>query len=520
MSHMLQRVPRSIAWTLIVTAVCGLSTVASGQQFQQPVAQDQGYAGGNIPIADGPPFQTQSPTPQVQPTSFDRDSAADIVPPPLPPPPPPTSAETPNADLTQRVADLEKRLADFAKQDTTAKAQAPSRPLVVPSGRIQFDAAGFTQNAASDAQFGNIRDAVGFRRARLALLGEYQVIDYIVEMDFANRGADAVINSKSQSTAFKDVYIQMRELPLLGNVRVGHFKECFGLEQLTSDNYTTFMERSVDDEGAFVPGRNNGIMAFDWSQNQRATWAVGAFTNQTGFDQPPLFQYDHWGLDVAARATYLPWYDEASGGRGVFHTGIDYAFRSAPDDRGAFGIRPEAAFAPAVVNLKLTDVDHWQVVDTEAALVYGPLSLQSEFFAATVDRLNGVSNNFYGTYAYVSYFLTGENRPYNRKMGVFDRVRPYEDFFRVRTGDGNIATGIGAWEVAYRFSYIDMLDGLTTTGAGRAADHTVGLNWYLNPYTRMMFNYVHSLDTYNVSAAHSVSGGTIDTVMVRFAMDF
>ena len=34
------------------------------------------------------------------------------------------------------------------------------------------------------------------------------------------------------------------DLPVLGNVRVGHFKECFGLEQLTSDNYTTFMERS------------------------------------------------------------------------------------------------------------------------------------------------------------------------------------------------------------------------------------------------------------------------------------
>ena len=63
----------------------------------------------------------------------------------------------------------------------------------------------------------------------------------------------------------------------------------------------------------------------------------------------------------------------------------------------------------------------------------------------------------------MSYFLTGENRPYNRKMGVFDRVKPYEDFFRVRTCDGNVATGRGAWEVAYRFSYIDMLDGLTTT---------------------------------------------------------
>jgi len=100
-------------------------------------------------------------------------------------------------------------------------------------------------------------------------------------MDFANRGINAVINSKDQSTAFKDVYVQVLELPLLGNVRVGHFKECFGLEDLTSDNYTTFMERSVDDEGAFVPGRNDGIMAFNWSENQRAAGSTGRTTAGT-----------------------------------------------------------------------------------------------------------------------------------------------------------------------------------------------------------------------------------------------
>ena len=237
-------------------------------------------------------------------------------------------------------------------------------------------------------------------------MGEYEQFDYIVEMDFANRGVNSAINQKDQSTAFKDVYIQMRELPAIGNVRVGHFKECFGLEQLTSDNYTTFMERSVDDEGAFVPGRNDGIMAYNWTESQRATWAIGAFTNQTGYDQPPTFQYDHWGLDLTMRATYLPWYDEASGGRGLLHLGADYAYRSAPDHIANFAARPECNFAPSIVNLTagtstatstdLTDVNDWQVVDGEAALVYGPLSFQTEVFGTTVNRLGGVNNNFTG----------------------------------------------------------------------------------------------------------------------------
>ena len=39
-----------------------------------------------------------------------------------------------------------------------------------------------------------------------------------------------------------------------------------------------------------------------------------------------------------------------------------------------------------------------------------------------VDRVGAApTSTFYGTYAFVSYFLTGEHRPYNRKLGVPDR---------------------------------------------------------------------------------------------------
>lgn len=424
-------------------------------------------------------------------------------------------------DLARRVADLEKRLAQATAADSAAKEKAAGRPLIAPSGRIQFDVANFSQNAASVAEIGEAKNTVGFRRARIALLGSaFDVCDYIIEMDFANRGVNSVVNAKDQSTGFKDVYMQVRELPLVGNVRVGHFKECFGMEQLHSDNYLTFMERWVGDEGAFVPGRNDGIMAFNWTENERATWAIGAFTNQTGFDQPPTFVYDHWGLDFTTRATYLPWYDEPSGGRGVLHTGLAYSYRSAPDHTMSFSARPESGFAPAVVNFTLTNLQDAQVVGAEAAFAYGPLSFQSEVFGMSANRINGTTNTFYGTYAYVSYFLTGENRPYNRKLGVFDRVRPYENFFRVRTGDGDVATGCGAWEVAYRFSYIDMMDNMTIKGAGIATDHTLGLNWYLNPFSRIAWNYVHSQDVYNPAANTRVTGGALDIFEMRFAMDF
>lgn len=59
-----------------------------------------------------------------------------------------------------------------------------------------------------------------------------------------------------------------------------------------------------------------------------------------------------------------------------------------------------------------------------------------------VDRIGGANPEFHAWYLTASYFLTGEHRPYRRRAGIFDRVQPFEEFFRVGT-KGGIATGLG-----------------------------------------------------------------------------
>jgi phosphate-selective porin OprO/OprP len=53
---------------------------------------------------------------------------------------------------------------------------------------------------------------------------------------------------------------------------------------------------------------------------------------------------------------------------------------------------------------------------------------------------------------------------------------------------------------------------------GLISDHTVGLNWWLNPYTRMMWDYVNSRSTPGDPAATPMT--TQHIYEMRVAIEF
>jgi len=172
------------------------------------------------------------------------------------------------ASLADEVAELKAWKAEMLKKEAAANKKAAGKPSVKAGGRIQWDLANYDQDAVSLAHpYGNLLNGSEFRRARIFLRGDaFHVVDYKLQFDFADSNA-----------VFKDVYITVNELPILQHVRFGHFKEPFGLEQLGSARYITFMERSLSDEGAIVPARNTGVMAFGHSESENLTWAIGGF---------------------------------------------------------------------------------------------------------------------------------------------------------------------------------------------------------------------------------------------------
>jgi len=277
---------------------------------------------------------------------------------------------------------------------------------------------------------------------------------------------------------------------------VGQFAEPFSLEEKTSSRFSTFMERSLPN--AFVPGRNIGAMLFSPFLHKRMTGAVGVFRDTDDFGGNGTSGDGEYNETV--RVTGLPWYQRK--GEHLLHLGASFSHRNSNNDQLRIQERPEAHLASHFVDTGTFTAKTMDLYGAESALVLGPLSLQGEYVTALTNAKASGDPRFGGFYFYGSYFLTGEHRPYNRELAVFSRVRPKRDFLGPKRGPG-------AWEVAVRYSTIDLSDELIN---GRELyDITVGLNWYLNPHLRWMWNYIFT-DLNSVGNAHILA--------TRFQVDF
>ena len=387
--------------------------------------------------------------------------------------------------IEQRLAELEEMVREL--REKSAKKTLPS---VTINGVFQADVGWIQQDLASRQKYGDIQDGADFRRARLSAKGSItETSNYFFQMDFGFFGRPT----------FTDVWVEQTQVPLLGNVRIGQWKQPFGLEVVSSFRYTTFMERSLLFQ-PFTPFRHMGVGFYDHTEELYATWAASVF--RSGQDQFGGTLTDDGGWGTAERATMLPMWEED--GKRYLHLAAGHFFHAPPDETYDFRTIPEfyiGANGPGAVgtsgqavpggangtpfflatgNLNLSS---YNVVGSELLWVDGPISLQSEAMVTMCD-FQGQSCALPGVYAQAGWFLTGEHRPYDRRLGTIDRVIPKENF------GVNAAGGSGAWEVAARFSWLNLND--NGIQGGQLTDWTAGVNWYWNPNTKLVFNYVHA----------------------------
>jgi phosphate-selective porin OprO/OprP len=198
------------------------------------------------------------------------------------------SGEDQSADALQdqRIASLDNAFKSFQE-----KANKKTYPSVSVNGVFQSDAGWIHQDSNSETQYGQIQDGANFRRARLSAKGSVtELTNYFFQMDFGFFGRPT----------FTDVWLEQTKVPLFGNVRIGQWKQPFGLETVSSFRYTTFMERSVLFQ-PFTPFRHIGIGFYDHSDDLSNTWAASVF--RSGQDQFGGTLSSDGGYGMAERLT-------------------------------------------------------------------------------------------------------------------------------------------------------------------------------------------------------------------------
>src|SRR5271157_3943159 len=206
-----------------------------------------------------------------------------------------------------------------------------------PGGQFQLDTTWF--NAGNTVQFGprgigKLRDGTDPRRIRLRVEGAmYENTLYNFEIEFAQSTLQqagttgpfgpltSTFNTPVQMSPIPtEMFVGQRNIPIIGNIRIGNQKEPFGFEQLLSTRFLNFMERSFNNDAfyaALTNGYKPGVMIYNTAFDLRMTWAAGVFKNVT----------NNWDFQVGGgdwaetmRVTGLLLYEDE--GRKVMHLGI------------------------------------------------------------------------------------------------------------------------------------------------------------------------------------------------------
>jgi phosphate-selective porin OprO and OprP len=465
--------------------------------------------------------------------------------------------ETPNKDFTMHIS-------CWTQWDNVWWNQSPAltAPVSRTGGFVNY--AGPGQGVASGPGLGGIgdlQDGVFFRRIRPNFEGTFwETYEY--------RFIPAFENNQFNTAGIDEMWVGARNVPVLGKIRVGHVKNAMGLEgdMTSSSRCMTFMERSAYSESIEM---SQNFLTGIWFQNafldERTTYTLVVARPDQGSSTDSFFGDGQWALQ--GRLTGLPIYEDE--GRHLLHLGASGGFRNgtnvvsnapggvytSPWNTVQLRARPE--MRDDVPAGSLINADNTRLIDTgviasdaqfllglETLYIRGPFSFQAEYGwnwvqdatgilpGATAPPAPGYRNAlvpaqnyvFSGGYLQVAYTLTGENRAYDKAGGTlarayFGKAGPYNRAWVVRDEDGHLCWNWGAWEVAARYSYVDLNDGagLNAIQGGRLQGVTLGLNWYLNNNLSVNFDWAH--DTrYDTPAG--VPEGTVNGFGTRVQFQF
>ncbi|MCA9088501.1 MAG: ATPase [Planctomycetaceae bacterium] len=451
------------------------------------------------------------------------------------------SADAPEDELTRRLKALEaeweahklKLSSEKIAADQKAKQKeldGKKKPTMKINGRIHLDywafpeatpGIGYFEHPASmppNAQQGqDPEDRFAFRRVRLEMKGDLlESMLYRLQVDFADPSDPAI----------KDVYIGFRDLPYNQELLIGNQKRPLGLDALNSSRFNVFLERPFVVEAFNEDARRLGIAVYGVSDDEFINWRYGVY-NLENVSSDGAYIGDAYQLSLNGRLSISPIY-ECDGARYlhmaiagvVAHPNGDANSMSSNSNEGRFRTRPEARSSNRWLDTgAISGAFAYEILGLEMMYNDGPFQLTSEYQFNWTQRSGGRQDvMFHGAYVYASYFLTGEHMAYDRASGTLDRVKVKNNFFCVDNLSGQHGTGLGAWQVAARYSYLDVSDGDIFGGVGHSG--TLAMNWHWNDYAKVQFNAIYGAIDDHKDVGGGYTGGDYWILGTRFAVDF
>lgn len=380
-------------------------------------------------------------------------------------------------------------------------------------GVLQFDAANYFQPGAgpitSDFRRGgapgensrgrNLASGTNIRRGRIGIDGKvFNDIEYNFLYDFGGAGVE-------DAGHIQEAWLQYSGLKPF-HLKVGVTRPSLGLEDQGSTNGMLFLERPTStDLQASIAGADFRESAQLYLAQKRLYAMVGLTSRLVGVINTTgsgVTQPYNQSINGVARLAFLPVLGEDY----LVHTGVHGSRAFSVSDTGG----PDGTGTRFPVDLRERAelrVDGTRLIDTggingrhantagaEVAAQKQQFLVQAEYEYMQVERRDGLANpDFYGWYVEGAWTLTGERRKFNTGTYAFD-APPVKHPFDLRQGH------YGAFELAARFSESNLNYHKGQYGRAASAEgirggdqkiYTLGLNWYLNPIVRFMFDYQH-----------------------------
>ncbi len=351
-------------------------------------------------------------------------------------------------------------------------------------GRIQYDY--YFLNDDDDAAFGSgvltgSQNAGFFRRARLSFAGKLYGWEYLFVPDFSQNTGGAAAGTGATAGA---AGVVLQELYVAtdiwgGKLFIGQFKPFRGLEELTSSNEISFLERPYTTASGlyanqYVQGLGYQRVFMDminvagnvYSPRRDSTALTSGYGAGARVAVAPL---NSEGMVVHLAGSFG--YEHSDNSVSILTSSPRYAGRRGPA-AGAFpaGTVPAVASNNSLFNYAI-----------EAAAVLGPVFFQSEighadFQAAGPGSGAAADLGVLAYHAAATWFVTGETKPYDLKKGVFKSPKPNNSW--------------GAVELTTRFEKIENQEAPSGAAVVQdVANFIAGVNYYVNPNLRFMVNY-------------------------------